>query len=121
MLSVVIPAFVCFMGIIHVPKKITLKNYRCFEHLEIDLHPQLNVIIGDNGNGKTSILDAIAIGISPFIGAFDQGKKKDIHVDDVRMTTDSIGQIAFNHPARIELNGYFEGQNQTWARVRTSQ
>jgi|CXWL01.1.fsa_nt_gi predicted ATP-binding protein involved in virulence len=102
-------------------KKITLKDYRCFKSLEIDFHPQLTVIIGDNGNGKTSILDAIAIGISPFIGAFDQGKKKDIHVDDVRMTIDSIGQIAFNHPSRIELQGDIEGQDQTWARVRKSQ
>lgn len=102
-------------------KTISLKNYRCFEELVIDLHPDLNVIVGDNGNGKTSILDAIAIGISPFIGAFNQGKKKDIHVDDVRMTVDSMGQILFNHPARIELSGDFAGQCQTWARVRKSQ
>lgn len=102
-------------------KKITLTNYRCFEHLEIDLHPQLTVIIGDNGNGKTSILDAIAIGISLFIGAFSQGKKKDIHADDVRMNLDSIGQIEFNHPSRIELNGDIQRQDQTWARVRKSQ
>lgn len=102
-------------------KKITLSNYRCFEHLEIDLRPKLTIIVGDNGNGKTSILDAIAIGISPFIGAFDQGKKKDIHVDDVRMTMDLMGQISFNHPTRIEINGDFGDQNQTWARVRKSQ
>lgn len=48
-------------------KKITLKNYRCFENLEIDLHPRLTVLVGENGSGKTSILDAIASGLSPLL------------------------------------------------------
>lgn len=46
-------------------KKITLKNFRCYETLELDLHPRLTVIVGQNGSGKTAILDAIAIGLSP--------------------------------------------------------
>ena len=98
-----------------------IKNFRCFEYLLVELHPKLTIITGDNGNGKTAILDAIAIGISPYLGAFDQGKKKDIHVDDVRMTTSSLGQISFNHPTRIELHGDLQEKNQYWARVRKSQ
>ena len=100
---------------------LTITNFRCFKELTVELHPQLTVIVGDNGNGKTAILDAIAIGISPYLGAFDQGKKKDIHVDDVRMTTNSLGQISFNHPTRIEINGDLRQQNHSWARVRKSQ
>lgn len=46
-------------------KKITLKNFRCFEHLEIDLHPRLTVFVGENGAGKTAILDGIATALSP--------------------------------------------------------
>lgn len=29
-------------------KSITLKNFRCFEHLEVDLHPRLTVFVGEN-------------------------------------------------------------------------
>jgi predicted ATP-binding protein involved in virulence len=56
-------------------KKITLSNYRCFENLELDLHPRLTVLVGENGSGKTSILDAIASGLSPlfrYLSSADQ-------------------------------------------------
>lgn len=46
-------------------KKVTLNNFRCFEHLEVPLHPRLTVLVAENGGGKTSILDAIAVGLSP--------------------------------------------------------
>lgn len=45
--------------------KITLNNFRCFEHLELDLHPRLTVLVGKNGAGKTAILDAVSVGLSP--------------------------------------------------------
>lgn len=48
-------------------KKITLNNFRCFQKLEVDLHPRLTVLIGDNGAGKTAILDGIAAGLSPIL------------------------------------------------------
>ena len=48
-------------------QKITLTDFRCFERLELDLHPQLTVIVGTNGAGKTAILDGIAAGLSPVL------------------------------------------------------
>ena len=48
-------------------KRITLKNFRCFESIDIDLHPQLTVLVGVNGAGKTAILDGIAAGLSPVL------------------------------------------------------
>lgn len=47
--------------------KITLSNFRCFETLELDLHPRLTVLVGDNGAGKTAVLDAIAGALSPVL------------------------------------------------------
>ncbi len=48
-------------------KKIRLKNFRCFRHLEVDLHPRLTVFVGDNGAGKTAVLDGIASGLTPVL------------------------------------------------------
>jgi len=45
-------------------KKITLNNFRCFESLEVDLHPRLTVLVGENGAGKTTVLDGIATALS---------------------------------------------------------
>lgn len=48
-------------------KKVTLHNFRCFERLVVDLHPRLTVIVGDNGAGKTAVLDGIARVLSPVL------------------------------------------------------
>jgi predicted ATP-binding protein involved in virulence len=48
-------------------KKVTLNNFRCFRHLEVDLHPRLTVVVGENGAGKTALLDGIATGLSPVL------------------------------------------------------
>ncbi len=46
-----------------------LQNFRCFEDITIELNPTLNVIIGNNSVGKTTVLDALAVGIgSLFLG-----------------------------------------------------
>jgi len=40
-------------------KDISLKNVRIFNDLETDFNPKINIIHGKNGQGKTSILEAI--------------------------------------------------------------
>ena len=42
-------------------KKLRLKDFRGYEELEIDFHPDINVIIGKNDVGKSTILDALNI------------------------------------------------------------
>lgn len=65
--------------------QITLKNYRCFEQLTIDLHPELTVLIAPNGGGKTSILDSIRVLFDNYLGAFPTGVGKGIRISDVRL------------------------------------
>lgn len=38
-----------------------LENYRCFENFDIDFDPELTVLVGVNGSGKTALLDALAV------------------------------------------------------------
>ena len=65
-------------------RKLKLKDFRRFEEIEIDFHPELTVIAARNGQGKTTILEAIATALGPFIGAFDMGKSKHIERTDAR-------------------------------------
>lgn len=43
--------------------QLTVRNFKKFSQLTLDLHPQLTVLVGDNGSGKTSILDALAVSL----------------------------------------------------------
>lgn len=40
-------------------KKIKLNNFRNYEHTEIEFSPTINIIYGDNAQGKTNLLEAI--------------------------------------------------------------
>ncbi|WP_415714625.1 AAA family ATPase [Maridesulfovibrio sp.] len=45
-------------------EKLSLHNYRGIRDMEIEFDRHLNVFVGDNGCGKTSILDALVRGVS---------------------------------------------------------
>lgn len=40
-------------------KNLSLKGFRCFEHFELTQLGRVNLIVGENNSGKTSILEAI--------------------------------------------------------------
>lgn len=39
--------------------KLTLRNFRNYDYAEIEFSPKLNLIVGDNAEGKTNIVEAI--------------------------------------------------------------
>lgn len=64
-------------------KKLKLKNFRKFQNLELDCNSKIVVLIGDNAQGKSSILEAIHIvcnGKSPWStnGEYIKNNQEDI-------------------------------------------
>lgn len=59
-------------------EKLKLHNYRCYENLEIDFHKNLTVIVGKNGAGKTTILEAAAIALGTWFVGFNDISSKGI-------------------------------------------
>ena len=71
--------------------RIKINNFKCFETESFELHPQLNILMGNNGTGKTSLLEAFRILIGSLYLAFDKYKEKiempGIIKDDIRLKT----------------------------------
>ncbi|MEQ8537276.1 MAG: AAA family ATPase [Coleofasciculus sp. D1-CHI-01] len=42
-------------------KNLTIKNFRCFKHFELQQLGRVNLLVGKNNSGKTSILEAIQL------------------------------------------------------------
>lgn len=108
--------------------KIALKNFRCFDTLEIDLHPELTVLVAENGQGKSTILDAIRIALWPYVGSFDLARTafndpgNALTIDDIRLVKLGEEDMARQLPARIALTGDFgTGEERTWIRYRDSE
>jgi len=45
-------------------KKLIVKNFKCLKDTEIELNPHLNIIVGDNEAGKSTLLEAINLVLS---------------------------------------------------------
>ena len=68
-----------------------LSNYRCFASLDISFEHDLTVLVANNGQGKTAVLDAAATALGAFVGAFDEGKDRSFSKDDIRLLHAATG------------------------------
>lgn len=68
-------------------KKITLNNYRCFENLPLEFSDKVNLLIGDNASGKTTIIRAISTALSSFFAGFSDENTRftGLEKDDFRI------------------------------------
>ena len=52
-------------------KSLALKNYRCYEELNVEFNKDYTILVGVNGAGKSTILDAVSTALGSFIAGFD--------------------------------------------------
>ena len=63
---------------------VEIENYRAIEKLRLPLDPSLTVLHGGNTCGKTSVLSAIAVGLSSILEFFLSFSKVEFLETDVR-------------------------------------
>jgi predicted ATP-binding protein involved in virulence len=67
-------------------RSLTLTNFRNYEKFEIDFNEKLNVIVAENGVGKTTLLDAIAVGYGAMLTRLPKVKGNNFEKTDVRIS-----------------------------------
>lgn len=104
-------------------KKISLKNYKAIDSLEINLQKGINLLIGDNGAGKTSVLEGIAVALGGLFVNVAGVSTKNIVKEDVRVLIKPMGDastsIEYCEPVLTGCNLYTcDGQEFSWNRVK---
>nr|WP_319396655.1 AAA family ATPase [uncultured Desulfobacter sp.] len=103
---------------------LTLENYRCYDKIHIDFNSDMTVLVGRNGQGKTAILDAVAVALGPYLGGFDQSKGQHFSIHDARRVPhereDGRMDMETLYPVRLEAKGSFQGGALVWERSRKS-
>jgi predicted ATP-binding protein involved in virulence len=104
-------------------QKIGLKNFHCFEDREFSFGSRFNLIIGDNATGKTTLLDALSVGVGYlFLGFPEPASPRNITSDDVRLATYHHGDTwtpERQYPTEIECTGELGDQRGTWRHCMT--
>lgn len=114
-------------------KEIRLENFRCYTNQIIRFKPGVNLLIGDNASGKTSMLKACKYVLSTFFSGFSDENTRWINpdIDDFSIRIND-GTIAPELPVKIEFlcnysqyspilyNGkiYYPGKNQEIYTIR---
>lgn len=89
----------------------TLRNFRGFEHLDARFAPEFTVVIGDNGSGKSSLLDALALALSAFFEAFDEIDGEPVDPQDIRRVGFTYGtEVTFEAQLPLGISCTGDGQ-----------
>lgn len=75
-----------------------IHNYRLYEDLDIQFHDKLTVIVGENGAGKTTILDAAAASLSAYLAGFDGLGLYKIWPEDARRVCTQVNKTIDSQP-----------------------
>lgn len=99
---------------------IRIKNFRCYENISLDLNGNLTILVGNNGAGKSAMLDALAVGIGSFVAGIRGAVTNGIDKSDVRHVSQFNGGVLNNepqYPVSIQCTGDVGAERQMeWTR-----
>lgn len=101
-------------------RMLEVQNFRGFARRSFTFSDHFNVLIGDNGAGKTAALDALALGINAVFVHFDQVSPQRLHADDVRRVQYELGQTLTmepQYPVLLRCVGQLGDVQTTWERI----
>lgn len=96
-----------------------LQNFRGFEELDVTLHPSMTLLIGENGAGKTALLEALAVALGALFLGLPGATGRSLDRDDVRHVVYEHGgmlDLQPQWPVRVETRGTVNGETLTWSR-----
>jgi len=107
-------------------KKLKLHSFRCFKEYELELDDRFTLLIGDNGSGKTAILDGLAVAVGAFllkIPGIRSTDNRHISRDDIRYEELTMGQTVIKETEDVTITlvsaiGVINNETIGWIRYK---
>jgi len=101
-------------------REVLLQNFRRYERASFCFHERFTILIGENGKGKTSILDALAIMLATYFqGSGIKIGQNTISKSDRRLVQIKKGDQSFLEPQEevyVEAKAFFRKEELVWMR-----
>lgn len=104
--------------------KLQINNFRKFKELDLNFKPGVNILIGDNAAGKTSVLESLKILIGSYFYGINSKhvNSPSIHrTKDVQFLQDENGKFSRIYPTQVKAEGKVFNEQVCWSReLRTA-
>ena len=100
-------------------KTLTLQNFKGFDNIELDFHPNLNVIVGANGSGKTSVMEGAAIALSAMFVKMDGLSGWRIDKSQTHLKAFELGStkdVQPQYPVTVKASAVLNSGSIEWSR-----
>lgn len=88
--------------------RLHIQNFRCYEDATFDFQPAFNLVVGVNGSGKTSLLQAVAVSFIEYANTIKQ-QSIGLAIDDVQFVINKFeGRNRFERKFPLLLEGQGE-------------
>ncbi len=92
--------------------QLSLTNFRGFPNVAFDFHPKFNLLVGENGSGKTSVLDALSVAAGSWflgIGGYDTRHIQDADIRKIALRAGETTTFEGQYPVVVEASGVIDG------------
>lgn len=103
--------------------RLEIRNFKGFERREFLLHPEFNLVVGDNGTGKTTLLEALSVAVGSWFLGLRGYDTRNIRSDDVRLLGQAApGDVRWEQqfPCSVKATGAVNGRALVWERTLNS-
>lgn len=103
--------------------KLRVRNFRKFESYFVKFDQQLTVLVGDNGTGKSTLIDGACVALGALFQGIEHAKAPSLSPDDARGAVIQQGDalaVQPQYPVSIDAAGVALGESLSWTRSLNS-
>lgn len=107
-----------FLSSIHI------ENFKGIQEADFRFSNTMNLIVGNNGTGKTSILEAVAVALGGFLAGIQGVQTIHFSKDEIRRENQLLGEgsnnIIYRTPIKVDANLMIDEQSFSFTRQKKS-